>query len=60
MTLSTYVGINIVLSLATNMTCLPLSVETNFQKTEKEAVAEVSTDDFSSIEDPAMGAVACL
>lgn len=60
MTLTNYVGINIVLSLATNMTCLPLSAETNFQKTEEEAVAEVTTDDFSIIKDPAMGAVACL
>lgn len=60
MTLTNYVGINIVLSLATNMTCLPLSAETNFQKTEKEVVTEVTTNDFSIIEDPAMEAVACL
>lgn len=58
MTLTNYVGINIVLSLATNMTYLLLSAETNFQKTEKEAVTGVSTDDFNFIKDPAMGAVA--
>lgn len=60
MTPTNYVAINIVLSLATNMPCLPLSAESNFQKTEKEAVVEVTTDDFSIIEDPAMGAVTCL
>lgn len=40
MTLTNYLGIKIVPSLATNLVCLSLSAETNFQKTEKEAVAE--------------------